>query len=176
VGAVVVLKAAAAGLAAILLTLTTPYPQVFAPVQAIVPGIVGDALLMTYRTFFLLLARFSEMMTAVRLRSASRSGGVRRSVRDTAAALGNVILYSFDLAQHDYDVLYVRGYSGKLRASSIAGTPGARDPLLGLAAVLVLAAAIAVRVRPEQLGAYSWLALIPAVAALATSLIRRRTA
>lgn len=173
---VVVLKAAAAGLAAVTLALTTPYPQVFAPLQAVVPGVVGDALLMTYRTFFLLLARFSEMMIAVRLRSASRSGGIRRALKDTASALGNVVLYSFDLAQRDYDVLYVRGYTGRLRAAQTRRTPGVGDAFLVAIALSLLGAGVTWRVAPERLGAYTWLAMIPALAALAASLIRRRTA
>ena len=68
-GAVIMLKAVSAALAAVIVVLTTPYPQVFAPVQRIVPGVVGDALLMTYRATFLLLDKFSNLLRSMRLRA-----------------------------------------------------------------------------------------------------------
>lgn len=176
-GLVIVLKAVTAALAAVTLTLTTPYPQVFAPVQKVVPGLVGDALLMTYRSFFLLLQRFSDLLTTVKLRSATRSGGLKRTVRDTSAALGNVVLYSFDLAQRDYDVMRVRGYSGRLRIAPRRRRIGATEIALVAVAFAAATACLLWRLRFEQLNPYSWLALIPALAALAAAaLVRRRTA
>ena len=68
-GALIVAKAVTAALAAVLLMFTTPYPQVFAPVQRVVPAVIGDALLMTYRSLFILLEKFSHTLTAVRLRA-----------------------------------------------------------------------------------------------------------
>ena len=68
-GALVISKAVAAALAAVLLMLTTPYPQVFAPLQRVLPRVVGDALLMTYRSLFLLLDKFADVLVAVRIRS-----------------------------------------------------------------------------------------------------------
>jgi hypothetical protein len=68
-GAVIVFKAVTAALAAVTIVLTTPYPQVFAPLQRVVPVVVGDALLMTYRSVFLLLEKFSNLLRAMRLRA-----------------------------------------------------------------------------------------------------------
>ncbi len=113
---VIVLKAVTAALAVVIVVLTTPYPQVFAPLQRVAPGIVGDALLMTYRTFFLLLERFSDVLRSIRLRSGAGRSPVR-AVRMGAAALGNVLLYSIDLAEREYDVMRLRGYSGRLEIS-----------------------------------------------------------
>src|SRR5574340_1173961 len=42
--ATIVLKAVTAALAVVVLMFTTPYPQVFAPIQRVVPTIVGDSL------------------------------------------------------------------------------------------------------------------------------------
>jgi energy-coupling factor transporter transmembrane protein EcfT len=135
-GAVIVLKAVCAGLAAVIVVMTTPYPQVFAPIQRIVPGIVGDALLMTYRTTFLLLGKFASLLRAVRLRAGLRGTHPVRTARATTQALGGLLLYSFDLAQRDYDILRLRGYAGRLRVN----TPGSADRRVD--AALLLAAAV----------------------------------
>ncbi|MBU4556799.1 MAG: hypothetical protein KJ747_08010, partial [Actinobacteria bacterium] len=45
--AVLMLKAVTAALTGLTLMFTTPYPYVFAPLQRVLPSLVGDALLMT---------------------------------------------------------------------------------------------------------------------------------
>lgn len=175
-GLTIVLKAVTAALAAVVLVMTTPYPQVFAPVQRVVPSLVGDALLMTYRTFFLLAERFADLSRAIRLRSATRAGGFRRTVADTGSALGNLVLYSIDLSQRDYDVMRLRGYTGRLRATVPGSASPAADVALLVAATVSAVVAIAWRVDWRQLDQYAWLLPIPALVALAASaLIPRRT-
>lgn len=173
---VIVLKAVTAALAAVVLVLTTPYPQVFAPVQRILPGIAGDALLVTYRTFFLLAERFSHLLRSVRLRS---GGDGRhqwlRTARVVSSALGNLVLYAFDLAERDYDVMYLRGYSGRLRVASHHGSRPALD-----AAVIALAAVAAVtcavwRLGWQSLNPYSWIPTVVGLLALAAALVWRWT-
>ena len=176
--AVIVLKAVCAGLLAVTLVMTTPYPQIFAPVQRVVPGIVGDALLMTYRTTFLLLDKFSHLLRAVRLRSGLRGTHPVRTARATTQALGALLLYSFDLAQRDYDILVLRGYSKHLRAHLPRSRNRMGDAaLLGGAGVL-LVASIGLRLEATATNPYSWLLLLPAMGLLAAAAIarsRRRT-
>ncbi|MDP2183246.1 MAG: energy-coupling factor transporter transmembrane component T [Actinomycetota bacterium] len=174
VGAVIVLKAVTAALAAVIIVLTTPYPQVFAPVQRIVPSIVGDALLMTYRSTFLLLEKFSNLLRAVRLRSGLTAGHPVRAARATTSALGGLLLYSFDLSQRDYDVMRLRGYEGRLRAPLPRGESPARDVALVAGAALALATSALWRAGAATLNPYSWLVAIPALLALGVALIATR--
>ena len=163
-GTLIVFKAIAAGLAAVTIVLTTPYPHIFAPVQRVVPGIVGDALLMTYRSTFLLLDKFAHLMRAVRLRSGLRGTHPIRMVRVTTQAFGSLLLYSLDLAQRDYDVMRLRGYSGRLRARLPRSRNLVVDALLVSAATIALAASVAWRVEWRTLNPYSWLVPVPAIA------------
>jgi cobalt/nickel transport system permease protein len=172
--ATVVLKAVAAALGAILLVMSTPYPAIFSRVQTFVPGLAGDSLLMTYRTFFLLAERFNNLVTAIRLRSSSRGRGSRAVlVRSVSSALGNTMLYAFDLAQRDYDVLQLRGYTGRLRSA-----PPARRSYGSDLSVLVIAAAVAAtallwRYGYQRLNPFSWLPLSVTAALLIFSAMWR---
>ena len=169
-GTIIVLKAVTAALAAVIIVLTTPYPQVFAPIQRVAPGIVGDALLMTYRTFFLLLERFSDVVRSIRLRAGvGRSLG--RTVRMGAASLGNVLLYSVDLAQREYDVMRLRATaagsrspSPRTRGRSPKSCSRAWDSRRSPSSVLW-------RVGAAGLNPYSWLVPVPALVALAAALL-----
>ncbi len=166
-GSLIVAKAFTAAMCAIILMFTTPYPQVFAPVQRVLPTVVGDALLLTYRSFFLLLVQLSEFLRAARLRSGVVRGHPVRSARALSRALGALVLYTFDLSQRTYDIMRVRGYERALRARM----PHHRDPRADagvVAAGIVLSAAcIAWRVAWPVLGPYSW---VPPLAALAVLL------
>jgi len=172
-GATIVVKAVAAGLCAVTIVLTTPYPQIFAPVQRIVPGIVGDALLMTYRTTFLLLDKFAHLLRAIRLRSGIRGVHPVRMARATTTALGSLLLYALDLAQRDYDVMWLRGYSGRLRVHMPKSHTPALDAALVAAALLALAASVTWRAGWQALNRYSWLVPIPALLLLAAALFAR---
>jgi len=172
-GSVIVLKAVAAGLAAVTLILTTPYPQVFAPLQRVVPGVVGDAMLMTYRSFFLLLGKFSNLLRAARLRAGVRGTHPLRSARIATQALGGLLLYSIDLSEREYDVLRLRGYSGRLRAHLPHSRARGLDAVLLACAAVVLVTSALWRVRWAELNPYSWLVPLPAIALLGAAAIAR---
>lgn len=153
---VIIAKAVCAGLSAVSVVMTTPYPQIFSPVQRIVPGIVGDALLMTYRSTFLLLGKFDRLLRAVRLRAGIRGKHPVRSARSSVQALGALMLYSFDLAQRDYDIMRIRGYSGRLRSNPPRGTRLSLDLGVVAGAVAILAVAGIWRLDAADLNPYSW--------------------
>lgn len=165
---VIVLKAVTAALAALTVVFTTPYPQVFAAVQRITPSLVGDALLMTYRALFIMLGKFADLTRAARLRSAGARDPVAR-VRVVTRALAGLLLYALDLAQHDYDVMRVRGYEGRLRTAAARSDTPARDAALVCAAAALLAASAAWRMSAEALNPYSWLPPAAALVALAAA-------
>jgi energy-coupling factor transporter transmembrane protein EcfT len=166
-GSLFVLKAVTAALAAVTLIATTPYPQVFAPLQRVLPEIVGDALLMTYRSLFLLVEKFERLLMAVRLRSGLAGRSPVRAARAGASALGGLVLYAFDLAEREYDVMRLRGYEGRLRVTLPRAARPAFDAALLAGAAATLAASFAFRTFPQRLGAYSWLAPAAALALLA---------
>ena len=165
-GSLFVAKAVTAALAALLLVFTTPYPQVFAPLQAVVPSVVGDAMLMTYRSLFLLADKFEHLRLAIRLRSGLSHGQPVRAARASASALGSLVLYALDLSQREYDVLRLRGYEGGLRISRRASASRPFDAALVLAAASLFAVALVFRLAGATLTPYSWLP-----AALAASVL-----
>ncbi|MHB8740842.1 MAG: CbiQ family ECF transporter T component, partial [Coriobacteriia bacterium] len=173
-GALVVLKAVTAALSVVTLMFSTPYPQVFAPIQRVTPQVVGDALLMTYRSLFILAEKFADLTRAVRLRAGLSMHQPVRSARATVRALGGLLLYSLDLSQREYDILYLRGYEGGLRVSPQASVDRTADTAAVLYTALILVVILVFRLTPALSG-YSWLVTIAgAVDLLAGLLIGRR--
>ena len=123
-------------------------------------SIVGDALLMTYRTTFLLLGKFSDLIRAVRLRAGLRGTHPVRMARATTTALGSLLLYGLDLAQRDYDVMRLRGYSGRMRIHLPHTHSRLADAALVAAGAGALAVSVAWRIGWRTLNPFSW--LIPA--------------
>lgn len=156
-GALVVMKAVTAALVFVTLMFTTPYPQVFAPIQRVTPQVVGDALLMTYRSLFILAEKLGNLVRAVRLRSGLSGRQPIRAAKATARALGGLLLYSLDLAQREYDILYLRGYEGGFRTQKHHSADRRADALTLLYSMFVLAAVLAFRFLPGLRG-YSWIA------------------
>lgn len=176
--ALIVSRAVAAALCALLLLFTTPYPQIFAPVQRFLPAVVSDSLLMTYRSLFLLLEKFSHVLTAARLRAGLVGRDPLRSARMVTHSLGSVVLYSFDLSQRTYDVMHLRGYSSRLVVSTARHGSRSDDIAVLAFALVVSAASLAARLVPSLSEPFAWFALFltVAVAASSTALrtIRRR--
>jgi energy-coupling factor transporter transmembrane protein EcfT len=170
-GALIVAKALCAALTAVLLMFTTPYPQVFAPLQRVLPQIVGDSLLMTYRSFFILLEGFARLVLAARLRAGIVSGQPVRSAKAATRALGGLVLQTVDLSQRTWDVMHLRGYERRLIVELRHGqTPVADATIVGVAAAL-LAVSLAWRLFWPVLNPASWAPLALACAALLTAMI-----
>ncbi len=168
-------KAVTAALGGVVLMFSTPYPQVFAIVQRFVPGIVGDALLMTYRSLFLLAEKLANLTTAIKLRSGLSGRQPVRAFRATTRALGGLLLYSLDLSQREYDVLRLRGYERRLRVRTMPSADVAMDRALLVGAAGLLAITVTVRWAGGAIGAYSWLlAVFCLLTLLFTATVRRR--
>lgn len=162
--ALIVMKAVTAALGAVVLMFTTPYPQVFAPVQRLMPAIVGDALLMTYRSLFLLLEKFAHTLTAARLRAGVVGHNPVSSAGTITRSLGAVLLYSVDLSQRTHDIMHLRGYDGRLAVTPQPSRSRGLDTAVVVSGVIVACVAIAWRVAWRALGPFAWL---PAVAGAA---------
>lgn len=173
-GLVIVLKAVTAALGAVVVILTTPYPYVFAPVQRVVPTIVGDALLMTYRSLFLLLEKFGNLLVAARLRAGLSAGHPVRTAKATTRALGGLLLYSFDLSQRSYDIMRMRGYEGRLHVSLPKSRSPRTDGVLLAGATVMLGVSLAWRLEYQSLNPYSWVVAGVALLGLAAACVAGR--
>lgn len=102
-----------ASLAALWLVGTTPYPDLFAPLSRLMPRALGDSLFLTYRAVFALLARVERLWRALFLRGAL-TGPVTRRAHMVGEAAGSVVLSGFDRSQRLYQVMTLRGHSGRI--------------------------------------------------------------
>ena len=171
--ALIIAKAVTAALAAVTLMFTTPYPQVFAALQRVTPGLVGDALLMTYRAIFILADKLADLTRAVRLRAGLSGAHPIRSAKATTRALGGLLLYSLDLSQREYDVLVLRGYSGRLKVAERPSTSPGTDRALVAGAAAILGTAALWRAYWISFIDYSWMPLAFALLGLAAALLLR---
>jgi energy-coupling factor transporter transmembrane protein EcfT len=162
--ALIVAKAVTAALAAVIVMFTTPYPQVFAPIQRALPVIIGDSLLMTYRSLFLLLEKFAHTLTAARLRAGVVGHNPLRSAGTVTRALGGVLLYSIDLSQRTHDIMHLRGYDGRLAVTAQPSVSRALDAAVLTSGILAALTAIVWRLAWQQLNPYAW---VPAAVGLA---------
>lgn len=144
-GALIVGKAVVAALAVVMLARTTPYPQVIAPLQRVLPAAVADAFLFTYRSFFLLAEKASRLARAVRLRAGVHLERPVAAVRLSGRMLGGLLIYSMDLAQRDYDVMRLRGYERRLAVAPLPSRSRATDVALLAGAFALLALTVAWR-------------------------------
>jgi cobalt/nickel transport system ATP-binding protein len=122
----------------VLLIATTPYPDVFAALGKLLPRLVADALFVTYRALFLLLEELGHALTVLRLRGGLRPDRPVASSRNVARTLGMLLVRSIDLSERLYQVLQVRGYRGRITATSRWRAVCREDvlPLAGATALL----------------------------------------
>jgi energy-coupling factor transporter transmembrane protein EcfT len=114
-------------------------------------------------------------MRAVKLRSGLTAGHPIRAMRATTRALGGLLLYSFDLAQRDYDVMRLRGYQGHLRIGRQPRLSPRTDTALVTGCLSALATSVLWRFEAFALNPYSWIVpLVPLAALLTASALRWR--
>jgi cobalt/nickel transport system permease protein len=102
-----------ASLAAVWLVITTPYPDLFAPLSRVLPRGVGDGLFLTYRAVFALYARVERMGSTLRLRGAM-ARPMQQRLGLLGEAVGTVVLSGFDRSQRLYQTMQLRGHSGRI--------------------------------------------------------------
>jgi cobalt/nickel transport system permease protein len=137
------LRALASSLTAVLLVATKPYPDLFAPIARVTPRLVGDGLFLTYRAFFGLLHRAERMWTALRLRGGLTGRGLPRDFRHAGEGLGQLVLHSYDRSQRLYAVMQIRGHSGRVCGCRHWADFSAADLLpVGLGALVVVLALV----------------------------------
>jgi cobalt/nickel transport system permease protein len=139
--AVIIMKALTAASAMILLISTTPYTEVVNLIGRWMPQVIKDGLFMTYRSFFILLGLMNNFLIALRLRGGLSPRRVVNNIRNMAAGVGMLFIRAYEKSQMLYDVMSIRGYSGKLSAERGLGKLGLYDlPYLLITAAFLLVA------------------------------------
>ena len=123
----IILKAYAATLAIVTVALSTPYPHLFGVLGRYLPGILNDALLMSYRSLFILAGVFSNLLRTLHLRGNISWRRPASAVSNIGTAAGNLVLSALDLAQADYEILRLRGYSDRIVVSTAPVRPDAPE-------------------------------------------------
>lgn len=141
--AVIIMKALTAATAMVVLISTTPYADVINLIGRFLPKVIKDGLFMTYRSFFILLGLFNRFMKALRLRGGLSPRRSLNNAGNTAAGVGMLFIRAYDKSQMLYDVMTIRGYSGRLSAERGVGRPGFYDlPYLAVTAAFLLMAVL----------------------------------
>jgi energy-coupling factor transporter transmembrane protein EcfT len=125
----------------ILTMLTTPFHEVFGLTAWVLPHLLNETLVATYKSLFDLLERLGTQLEAARVRGVRF--GAARDIPVVASALGNALLNAIDGAARAGEALAVRS-SGSFAYRSEVALRRADWLPLG-AAVIYLAIALALR-------------------------------
>jgi hypothetical protein len=153
--AAIVGKGIVTALASLTVAATTPYPDLLAPLTRVLPVVVGDSLVLAYRSIFILAGHVAGLATTIRARGGlpgrpaagllpwpARGASLRRRAEVVGTGGALALLRGVDLSSRLYEVMRLRGYAGRLApARSLRPSPGDWRALLLGVAVLVPAAA-----------------------------------
>lgn len=112
-----VARSATAALAVLILFATTGYAEVFAAFRLALPGLLVDVLLLTYRSFFILIREMQRTLLAIKLKGGSRPAAVVQNVRTAGSVMGLTALHALEMSERMHKVLLLRGYKGIIPTS-----------------------------------------------------------
>jgi energy-coupling factor transporter transmembrane protein EcfT len=140
----------------VLLIVTTPYPDVFNLIRPIMPRIIAEGLIVTYRSIFVLLELTDELIKALRVR-----GGISRrkyisNIKNFSSGIGLLLVKGFDFSEKFYGMMNVRGYGRKITGSQRQSVTTYNDILAILIGLLIFVITIGTVIKKEllQLGIY----------------------
>jgi len=135
----VIIKSVTAASSLLLLIATTGAPAIFACLRLIFPPVIVDALFITYRSFFILLGKLNNFFTALKMKGGYSPTNLVLNLRNTAGALGVLLIHSLETSERMYKVLALRGYQEGLLFSGRWYQPTKYDlgPLLSSTLVLL---------------------------------------
>ena len=108
----ILLRASSSVFVLLLLISTTPYIQIFAVLNRVLPTLLVDIMFLTYRSFFTLAGKTLETVTALRLRGGIDVQSPGRSLKTTGQILGFALVNAVELNEKCFRVLLLRGYEG----------------------------------------------------------------
>lgn|GEM_PF-1127925 len=115
---VVILKAVTAAVSMLLLITTTPYPQIFALGRKIFPTILLDAMLVTYRSFFILMEQVERVIIALRMRGGYSPLRVVGNLDIMGKVVGHGFIHAWELSENMQNAMLIRGYRGGMPVSA----------------------------------------------------------
>jgi len=124
---IIIMKALTAASAMILLISTTQYTEVMGFFGRFLPRVVADGIFMTYRSFFILFDLLDHFLKALRLRGGFQARRIFKNAGNMASGLGMLFIHAYDKSQRLYDVMSIRGYSGRLATGRLHGGFALRD-------------------------------------------------
>ena len=113
-GFMIMFKAVNAALAMILLITSTPYTQVFSFLRLFLPDLVVEGMFFTYRIFFILIKKLSDVLVILKLRGGVRPSTLFVYLKHLAGAIGLIFINAFDMSERMYSIYSIRGYKGRL--------------------------------------------------------------
>ena len=125
---VIIMKALTAAITMVILIVTTPYPDIFVSIRPVLPKIIAEALVMTYRSIFILLELMNNLVKALRVRGGLTRRKYVSNVVNFSTGIGLLLIRGLDLSEKFYGVMTVRGYGGKISAAERKGKPGINHP------------------------------------------------
>jgi cobalt/nickel transport system permease protein len=138
----ILLKAFTAASAMILLLSTTPFNNILGFIGRILPRVLRDGLFMTYRSFFILFKLMDNLITAIRLRGGFQRGRFLKNARNIGSGVGIIFVNAYDKSQMLYDVMFIRGYAGRLSGKQRYGAISLNDLPYLLVTALFLGEAV----------------------------------
>lgn len=151
---VIILKALAAALTMVILIVTTPYPDIFLSIRPVLPKIIAEGLVLTYRSIFILLELTDNLVKALRVRGGLTRRRYIKNIVNFSSGIGLLLVRGLDLSEKFYGVMNVRGYGGKISAGGRGEKTGANDFTAVLFGALILTVSLAARLEPG-LGEYN---------------------
>jgi cobalt/nickel transport system permease protein len=130
--------------AALLLSATTPFPEVLTALRSFrVPQLLVSVIGLMWRYLFVLADEAIRMMHAREARSGSEpgrraGGGVLWRARVTGGMAGSLFVRGFDRADRVYAAMLARGYDGETRALPAPPIPPAQFAVLAAGIVWLL--------------------------------------
>lgn len=138
----VILRALAAAMSMLFLITTTPYVDIFSVLSILLPGVIVDIFIFTYRSLFILLDKLSSLFRSVKIRGGYHPIRIFKNIKNMAGMLGIMVIHSFDMSERMYNIFKLRGYKGRLPLTRENRQIRAIDIALVVMSVAILAGVI----------------------------------
>ncbi len=123
---------------------TTPYPALFRALGFVITPLLSSIMMLTYRSFFLLINVFTESYAMVRLRGGIMATRPIRSLKNLASIVALTLVRAIELSEVQYESMRLRGFSGCMYYTPRKkALPRATFALLCLSAVIAIIAVLA---------------------------------
>ncbi|MEQ9619935.1 MAG: energy-coupling factor transporter transmembrane component T [Deltaproteobacteria bacterium] len=153
---VIILKALTAALTMVILIVTTPYPDIFSSIRPVLPKIIAEGMVLTYRSVFILLELTDNLVKALRVRGGLTRRRYLKNIVNFSSGIGLLLVRGLDMSEKFYGVMNVRGYGGKMLEGQREEKAGRNDFAAVILGGLILTVSLMIRFEagPVQYGAY----------------------